>query len=84
MADKVKGNSEEARSISDEMNWDYRYKTIPVLIESGHITSFKDIFDYIPKTVVASPVAKPGRVVSKTTCLLPSGRVASTALRCCL
>lgn len=31
---------------------DSRYTTIKVLMESGHITTFRKIFDYIPKTVV--------------------------------
>ena len=31
---------------------DQRYTTIKVLIESGHITTFRKIFDYIPKTIV--------------------------------
>jgi len=31
---------------------DNRYNTIKVLIDSGHITSFPDIFNFIPKTVV--------------------------------
>ena len=31
---------------------DSRYTTIKVLMESGHITTFRQIFDYIPKTVV--------------------------------
>jgi hypothetical protein len=31
---------------------DPRYSTIKVLINSGHIVSFRDIFDYIPKTIV--------------------------------
>jgi len=31
---------------------DQRYTTIKVLMESGHITTFRQIFDYIPKTVV--------------------------------
>ena len=31
---------------------DSRYSTIKVLIESGHIKSFPDIFQYIPKTTV--------------------------------
>jgi hypothetical protein len=31
---------------------DQRYTTIRVLIQSGHIKSFRDIFQFIPKTVV--------------------------------
>ena len=31
---------------------DQRYSTIKVLIQSGHIKIFRDIFDFIPKTVV--------------------------------
>jgi hypothetical protein len=31
---------------------DQRYTTIKVLVESGHITTFRGIFDYIPKTTV--------------------------------
>lgn len=31
---------------------DQRYGTIKVLIESGHIKSFRDIFQFIPKTIV--------------------------------
>ena len=31
---------------------DQRYSTIRVLIQSGHIKSFRDIFQFIPKTVV--------------------------------
>jgi hypothetical protein len=34
------------------MSVDQRYTTIKVLIQSGHIKSFRDIFNYIPKTVV--------------------------------
>jgi hypothetical protein len=34
------------------MGEDQRYSTISVLIQSGHIKSFRDIFDYIPKTIV--------------------------------
>lgn len=32
---------------------DKRYRTVKHLIESGHITEFREIFDTIPKTVVA-------------------------------
>lgn len=32
---------------------DKRYKTVKHLIESGHIHEFREIFDTIPKTVVA-------------------------------
>jgi len=31
---------------------DNRYSTISVLIESGHVKSFRDIFQFIPKTTV--------------------------------
>jgi hypothetical protein len=31
---------------------DKRYDTIKVLVNSGHISSFRDIFNYIPKTIV--------------------------------
>lgn len=31
---------------------DQRYTTIKVLVESGHITTFRQIFNYIPKTIV--------------------------------
>lgn len=33
---------------------DKRYKTVKHLIESGHITEFREIFDTIPKTIVAT------------------------------
>lgn len=36
---------------------DTRYSTIKVLIESGHIKSFRQIFDFIPKTVVYKDLA---------------------------
>lgn len=36
---------------------DTRYSTIKVLIESGHIKSFRQIFDFIPKTVVYRDLA---------------------------
>ena len=35
-----------------EMPKDPRYTTIKVLIEAGHIMSFREIFVFIPKTVV--------------------------------
>lgn len=33
---------------------DKRYKTVKHLIESGHIHEFREIFDTIPKTIVAT------------------------------
>ena len=38
--------------LNKKMSGDQRYSTIKVLIQSGHIKSFRDIFNYIPKTVV--------------------------------
>lgn len=35
------------------MEKDHRYKTVKVMIETGHITEFRQIFDHIPKSVVA-------------------------------
>lgn len=35
------------------MNKDKRYKTVKILIEGGHISEFKQIFEHIPKTTVA-------------------------------
>jgi len=35
------------------MSRDHRYKTVKVLIESGIITEFNQIFLYIPKSVVS-------------------------------
>ena len=35
------------------MTKDKRYKTVKILIEGGHITEYKEIFDNIPKTTVA-------------------------------
>ena len=32
---------------------DKRYKTVKILIETGNITTFGEIFDHIPKTMVA-------------------------------
>lgn len=32
---------------------DKRFKTVKILIEIGNVTSFKDIFEHIPKTTVA-------------------------------
>jgi hypothetical protein len=32
---------------------DSRYKTVKFLIEGGHVTEFRYIFEHIPKTVVA-------------------------------
>lgn len=34
------------------MGGDQRYTTIKVLIQSGHIKSIRDIFQFIPKTIV--------------------------------
>lgn len=33
---------------------DARYKTVKILIEGGHITTFTQIFDHIPKSTVNS------------------------------
>jgi plasmid maintenance system antidote protein VapI len=33
---------------------DHRYKTVKILIQGKFIKNFKQIFDHIPKTVVAS------------------------------
>jgi|ADGO01.1.fsa_nt_gi hypothetical protein len=33
---------------------DKRYQTVKLLIESGHITEFKQIFEHIPKSIVAN------------------------------
>jgi hypothetical protein len=35
------------------MEKDHRYKTVKVMIETGHVTEFKQVFDHIPKSVVA-------------------------------
>jgi hypothetical protein len=35
------------------MEKDHRYKTVKVMIEAGHVTEFKQVFDHIPKSVVA-------------------------------
>jgi hypothetical protein len=35
------------------MPQDNRYTVVRILIEGGHITTFKQIFEYIPPTVVA-------------------------------
>lgn len=35
------------------MTKDERYEGVKKLIESGHITEFKQIFTYLPKTVMA-------------------------------
>ena len=32
---------------------DKRYKTVKILIETGNVTTFADIFEYVPKTTVA-------------------------------
>jgi hypothetical protein len=39
------------------MSKDQRYTTIKVLKNSGHIKTFRDIFNYIPKTVVYKDLA---------------------------
>jgi hypothetical protein len=36
------------------MEKDRRYKTVKIMIEGGHLTEFSQIFDYIPKSVVAN------------------------------
>ena len=36
------------------MEKDRRYKTVKIMIEGGHLTEFNQIFDYIPKSVVAN------------------------------
>lgn len=33
---------------------DRRYHTVKLLIESGHITEFRQIFEHIPKSIVAN------------------------------
>lgn len=33
---------------------DKRYSTVKILIETGNVTTFADIFDHIPKTTVAA------------------------------
>jgi hypothetical protein len=35
------------------MTKDKRFKTVKLLIESNNITNFSDIFEHIPKTVIA-------------------------------
>ncbi len=37
---------------------DLRYKVIKIMIEEGAVKAFKDIFTYIPKTVVAGALGK--------------------------
>lgn len=32
---------------------DKRYESIKFMIESGHITEFREIFDYLPKSLLA-------------------------------
>jgi|ADGO01.1.fsa_nt_gi hypothetical protein len=32
---------------------DKRHKTVKILIEGGHVTQFREIFEHIPKTTVA-------------------------------
>jgi hypothetical protein len=34
------------------MSMDKRYDSIKFMIESGHITEFREIFDYIPKSLL--------------------------------
>ncbi|MES1249605.1 MAG: hypothetical protein ABUL46_02930 [Chitinophaga rupis] len=36
------------------MEKDKRYKTVKILIETGNVTTFADIFEHIPKTTVAN------------------------------
>jgi hypothetical protein len=36
------------------MGKDRRYNTVKLLIETGHITEFSQIFEHIPKSVVAN------------------------------
>jgi hypothetical protein len=36
------------------MGKDRRYNTVKLLIEAGHITEFSNIFDHIPRSVVAN------------------------------
>jgi hypothetical protein len=36
------------------MGKDRRYNTVKLLIEAGHITEFSQIFDHIPRSVVAN------------------------------
>lgn len=33
---------------------DKRHKTVKILIEGGHVSEFREIFDHIPKTTVAA------------------------------
>jgi len=33
---------------------DKRYKALRIMIEGGHITTFREIFDTIPKSVIAA------------------------------
>jgi hypothetical protein len=35
------------------MEKDHRYMTVKVMIETKHVTEFRQIFDHIPKSVVA-------------------------------
>lgn len=35
------------------MTKDKRHKTVKILIEGGHVTEFRQIFEHIPKTTVA-------------------------------
>jgi hypothetical protein len=35
------------------MEKDHRYKTVKVMIETGNVTEFKQLFDHVPKSVVA-------------------------------
>ena len=37
---------------------DHRYNLIKPMIDSGDIVSFNDIFNYIPKTIVAKDLGK--------------------------
>lgn len=36
---------------------DKRYKVVKVMIENGVVSEFKDIFDYIPKSIVANDLS---------------------------
>jgi hypothetical protein len=37
---------------------DLRYKVVNIMIQEGAVKNFKDIFTYIPKTVVAGALGK--------------------------
>lgn len=40
------------------MDKDPRYKTVKILIEGGHISQLKEVWDNIPKSVVAADTGK--------------------------